>query len=331
LLEEYGPPSVVVNELHEIVHLSENAGRYLQFVAGEPTANITKVVNPALAVELRTALFQAARQNTSVRGSPTAVEVAGGTEIITLEVRPMRADDHAEGFLLVLFAKEPATAAGSTAVVTPDAIVRGADEEIMFLKEQLAGTIEQYEAANEELKASNEELQAMNEEMRSATEELETSKEELQSVNEELTTVNYELKTNVEELSRANADLNNLMASTDIGTIFLDRGLRIHRFTPSAQKVFNLIPADLGRPISDITSRLHYDGFLQDLEQVMHDLHTIEREVRVGNDDGGEREWYLSRIAPYRTGEDRIAGVVATFINITARKKTEAELRSSEA
>ncbi|MDQ6655889.1 MAG: PAS domain S-box protein, partial [Verrucomicrobiota bacterium] len=204
-----------------------------------------------------------------------------------------------------------------------------ADEEIQFLKEQLANTIEQYEATHEELKASNEELQAMNEEMRSATEELETSKEELQSVNEELTTVNHELKANVEELSLTNTDLNNLMASTDIGTIFLNRELRIHRFTPSAQKIFNLIPADLGRPISDITSRLHYDGFLRDLEEVLRDLQTTEREVQVGNGDA-EREWYLTRIAPYRTGDDRIAGVVATFINITARKKAEEELRSSE-
>src|SRR6185436_8982203 len=212
------------------------------------------------------------------------------------------------------------------AVVTTDAIVRGADDEIAYLKEQLAGTIEQYEASNEELKAANEELQAMNEEMRSATEELETSKEELQSVNEELTTVNYELKANVEELSGTNSDLNNLMASTDIGTIFLDRQLRVHRFTPSATKVFNLIPADLGRPISNITSRLHYDGFLQDLELVLEDLRTIEREVRVGD---GEEQWYLTRIAPYRSNEDLIAGVVATFVNINARRRAEEELRVS--
>ena len=158
----------------------------------------------------------------------------------------------------------------------------------------------------------------MNEEMRSAAEELETSKEELQSVNEELITVNHELKSNVEELSQTNADLNNLMASTDIGTIFLDRQLRIHRFTPSAQKIFNLIPADIGRPISDITSRLHYDGFIAECEKVLESLQTIEREVLVGGD--GDAQWYMTRIAPYRTSEDRIAGVVATFIDINRRK-----------
>jgi two-component system CheB/CheR fusion protein len=326
LLEQYGAPSVVVNDAHEIVHLSENAGRYLQFVAGEPSANLMRVINPALQIELRTALFRASQTNASVKVAPLPVEIGGTTEIVTLEVRPMHAEDEAQGFFLVLFEK-PQDAAATADAAAKSPIVHGpvsreADEEIQFLKQQLAATVEQYETANEELKASNEELQAMNEEMRSATEELETSKEELQSVNEELTTVNHELKANVEELSSTNADLNNLMASTDIGTVFLDRQLRVVRFTPSAQKIFNLIPSDMGRPLSDITSTLKYEGFTTDVEQVMHDLHTIEREVRVGDDD-----WYMTRIAPYRTGEDRIAGVVATFINMTARKRAEEEVR----
>ncbi len=323
LLEEYGPPSVVVNNAHEIVHLSGSAGRYLHFVAGEPTANIVKVINPALQVEIRTALFKAAQTKQSVTAAPKPVEIEGTTEVITLTVRPMHSSDTASGFFLVLFEKlADAPAASATEHPETDAVVtREANEEIEFLKEQLNATIEQYEGANEELKASNEELQAMNEEMRSATEELETSKEELQSVNEELTTVNYELKGNVEELSKTNADLNNLMASSDIGTIFLDRQLRIHRFTPAAQKIFNLIPSDMGRPISDLTSSLKYEGFMADAEQVLQDLHTIEREVQLG--DG---TWYMTRIAPYRTSEDRIAGVVATFIDITRIKRAQAEL-----
>src|SRR4029078_3784761 len=235
---------------------------------------------------------------TTVRGAPTAVEVEGKTEVITLEVRPMRANDQAEGFFLVLFEREPDAAQSTVSQTTHDAIVRGADEEIQFLKEQLANTIEQYEATTEELQAANEEPQEMNEEMRSASEELETSKEELQSVNEELSTVNYELKTNVEELSYTNADLNNLMASTDIGTIFLDRQLRIHRFTPAAQRIFNLIPADMGRPISDITSNLNYQGFIEDAEKVLHDLSTIEREMQLG-----DQTWFMTRIAPYRRND----------------------------
>ncbi|PYJ88311.1 MAG: hypothetical protein DME70_04380 [Verrucomicrobia bacterium] len=322
LLEQYGPPSIVVNESHDIVHLSENAGRYLHFVAGEPTANLVKVINDALQVELRTALFKAAKTKAPVKSAPQTVQFDGTSEIITLEIRPMDASDQAQGFFLVLFEKESSRATAA-APVSREAITRDAEEELQFLKQQLNATVEQYEAANEELKASNEELQAMNEELRSATEELETSKEELQSVNEELSTVNHELKNNVEELSRTNADLNNLMASTDIGTVFLDRQLRIHRFTPSAQKIFNLLPADIGRPIADITSNLNYEGFMADAEQVIRELTTIEREVQLG-----DASWYLTRIAPYRTSEDRIAGVVATFIDISRRKGAEDEVRA---
>ena len=328
LLEEYGPPSVVVNDAHEIVHLSGSAGRYLRFVAGEPTANITKVIDAALQTEMRTTLFKAAQTKESATSVPKQVDIGGRSEVITLQIRPMKTNDQARGFFLILFEKQPEAPEASAAIniVPPEALSREANEEIEFLRQQLSETVDQYEAANEELKASNEELQATNEEMRSASEELETNKEELQSVNEELTTVNQELKSHVEELSKTNADLNNLMASSDIGTIFLDRELRIHRYTPAAQKIFNLIPSDMGRPISDITSSLKYEGFIADVERVMDDLHTKEREIQVA--DG---TWYMTRIAPYRTSEDRIAGVVATFIDVTERRHAVNKLRENEA
>ncbi len=322
LLEHYGPPSVVVNEAHDIVHLSESAGRYLHFVAGEPTANVVKVVTPALKVELRTALFKAAQTKTAVKSAPQSLEFDGRTETVTLEVRPMATGDQAQGFFLVLFETGGETSDAVAAPVSHPAVSPDSEDEVTFLKQQLNTTVEQYEAANEELKASNEELQAMNEELRTATEELETSKEELQSVNEELSTVNHELKSSVEELSRANADLNNLMSSTDIGTIFLDRGLRVKRFTPSAQAVFNILDADIDRPLSDITNKLGYPDFIRDAEKVLETLTMVEREVRVGQD-----VWCLTRIAPYRTVDDRIAGVVATFIDITRRKAAEDEVK----
>ena len=332
LLEQYAPPSIVVNEEHEIVHLSEKAGRYLRFTAGEPSMNLFRVINPALQIELRTALFRASRgDGVQVLSAPRTVHLDGCAEVIAMEVRGI-ASAPSEKYFLVLFREQSELPARPKAAEAGD-VARSLDDEVAYLKEQLNATVEQSEASSEELKASNEELQAMNEELRSATEELETSKEELQSVNEELSTVNAELKNSVEDLSRANTDLNNLMASTDIGTIFLDRQLRIVRFTPSAQMVFNLLPADLGRPLGDITHELHYDGLIADAEQVLDRLAVIEREVPMDEHEvplDGKR-WFLVRIAPYRTADDRISGVVATFIDITRRRGAEEEVRASGA
>ena len=334
LLEQYAPPSIVVSEGRDIVHLSTKAGRYLRFVAGEPSMNIFRVIDPALQIELRTALFRVSQgEEVNVTSAPQTVHIGDKSEVITLHVRRI-ASAPAEKYYLILFEpKSDGTPATPEPALEAD-VTRRLDQEIAYLKEQLSSTVEQYEASNEELKASNEELQAMNEELRAATEELETNKEELQSVNEELTTVNAELKFSVEDLSRANTDLNNLMGSTDIGTVFLDRELRIVRFTPSAQMVFNLLPPDLGRPLRDITHRLQYAGLLSDAEQVLDSLTTVEREVpmaarEVTPEEQGTR-WFLVRLAPYRTADDRISGVVATFIDVTRRRQAEDLMRVSE-
>ena len=186
-------------------------------------------------------------------------------------------------------------------------------------------SIELSEVQAEELKASNEELQAINEELRSTTEELETGKEELQSINEELVTVNQELKIKIEELSQANNDLSNLINSTNIGTIFLDRSFRVKMFTPVAAGIFNLIDSDNGRSLSDITHKLNYQDLQKDIELVLENLQPLEREVR---DQNGN--FYLMQLTPYRTSEDHISGTIITFINISERKKAEESLRQSE-
>ncbi len=180
---------------------------------------------------------------------------------------------------------------------------------------------EQFAASTEELKASNEELRAANEELRSTTEELETGREELQSINEELTAVNLESKSRVEELAQANSDLQNLMSATAIATIFLDRELKVMRFTQTAAPMFNLISSDVGRPLAHLRSEIRYGNLKADAERALQTLSPIEREVQGAGD-----ACYLARLLPYRTVEDRIAGVVLTFVDISERQRAAAAL-----
>ncbi|MDQ3013895.1 MAG: PAS domain S-box protein, partial [Acidobacteriota bacterium] len=328
LLEQHAPPSVIVNHQYEIVHLSDQAGRFLEFTGGEPSHDLMKVVRPELRLELRTALYQAIQTGKSVetrRVQLTRNDLPFGVRVI---VQPIHDTEVAGDFLLVLFDEADGTTSdgaweGRDREAEPLAIKL--EEELQGTKTQLQATIEQYETSTEELKASNEELQAINEELRSTTEELETSREELQSINEELTTVNQELKNKVEETGRINDDLQNLTASTDIATIFVDRGMRIKRFTPRALSIFNIIPTDVGRSLTDITHHLDYADLAADTEEAFEKLRLMEREVR--DADG---RWYLARVLPYRTTDDKIDGAVLAFIDITKNKQAEEQMRLSE-
>ncbi|MBO9659298.1 MAG: PAS domain-containing protein, partial [Chitinophagaceae bacterium] len=327
LLEQYAPPSVVVNEEYEIVHLSERAGRYLQITGGEPSQNLLKLIRPELRLELRSALYQAVQRQSAVEARGLKVNLDDHTETLHIHVRPVfRENDAARGFILIVFERTAEERSQNEIVVSSDEpVAKQLEEELMRVKAQLRASIEQHEFQAEELKASNEELQAMNEELRSAAEELETSKEELQSINEELRTVNQELKVKVEETTLASNNLQNLINSVDIGTIFLDRSFRVALFTPQARTLFNLIPNDIGRPLSDITNRLDNSDIITDAETVLEKLNVIEREVN--SIDG---RLFMMRVLPYRTEEDRINGVVVTFFDITERKKSEEALRKSE-
>ncbi|MEP6683841.1 MAG: CheR family methyltransferase [Parafilimonas sp.] len=330
LLEQYAPPSIIINENYDVVHVSENAGRFMRMPGGEPSKSILKLVRNELRLELRTALYQARQKQVNIEVKNLPVKTNEHVEIINLHVRPvLRANDTARGFILVVFEpsqNKPGTDAIEIFPKESEPVSLQLEEELNNLKIQARSSGEQFEVQTEELKASNEELQAMNEELRSAAEELETSKEELQSINEELITVNQELKVKIEEVSQSNNDFQNLINSTDIGTIFLDRYFRIKLFTPASREIFNLIPADLGRPLSDITNRLDYPNLLQDVEGVLKKLQSIEREVRVQ-----QNRTYLMQVTPYRTAEDRISGVVIAFINISELKNAENSLRTSEA
>jgi two-component system, chemotaxis family, CheB/CheR fusion protein len=319
LLERLAPPSVLVDAEYEIVHLSPSAGRFLQLAGGEPSRNLLRAVQPDLRIDLRAALYQASQQQTEVQLPPVAMSVAGGTVVAGVRVLP--AVEGGEPLYLVMFdprQAETEAVAAQGARLESDPLARHLDAEIERLKSHLRDTVEQYEASTEEMKASNEELQAMNEEMRAATEELETSREELQSINEELTTVNQELSSKVEQLSHTNSDLQNLMDATRIATVFLDRDLRITRYTPAAVPLFNLIRGDMGRPLTDMRTQLDYPELAADARSVLERLVPVEREV--GQSDGS---WYLARLMPYRTSEHRIGGVVFTFIDISERKHAE--------
>lgn len=328
-LEQYAPPSVIVNHESEIVHMSDRAGRFLRYVSGEPSLNLATLVQPELRLALRSALYQAIQTGKSIETRRISLEREGRRFYIDMTVCPFRDDDAGADYLLVLFDETedlsdrlPETSQGDAS----DSELTQLQVELQQTKEQLQLTIEHSEASNEELRASNEELQAINEELRSASEDLETSKEELQSINEELITVNAELKSKVDETSKINDDLQNLISSTDIATLFVDRHMRIKWFTPRAQDIFNVIGSDAGRSLLDITHRLDYPTLYSDASEAFGELQLVEREVRSHED-----KWYMARFLPYRTTDDRIQGAVLTFIDITARRNAEERVRAGEA
>jgi two-component system, chemotaxis family, CheB/CheR fusion protein len=331
-LEEAAPPSALVNEVYGLAHLSESAGRYLQHPRGPLTSDITELVRPELRLQLRTALHRAFEQGQSNLSLPIAVKFNGAARQVYLQVRPVRRDN-APPAALVMFieggelpADQDPTTSGDAGAPTGDGeALRQLYEELHATRARLKASLEEHEGASEELRAANEELQSINEEYRSTAEELETSKEELQSVNEELQTVNNELKLKLESVSRAHSDLQNLISATDVGTLFLDAALHIKRFTPRVSDLFNITASDEGRPITDFTHRLKYDRLPADARRILAELGSLEKEIE---SDAGQ--WYLMRVRPYRTVQDRIEGVVVTFVDVTARRKAEADLRESE-
>jgi two-component system CheB/CheR fusion protein len=328
LIDHLAPPSMLVDEQQDVLHLSAGAGRFLLHGGGEPSRNLMRLIHPALRIELRAALYRAAQSGEAADGAPVVLDMEGEHKTVAVRVQPV--PDIASGLQLVILRNvvEAQAAALLPARFQSDAVdpvAEHLDQELERLKSHLRDTVEQYEASTEELKASNEELQAMNEELRSASEELETSREELQSINEELTTVNHELKSNVDELAHANSDMHNLMDATAIATIFLDRDLRITRYTPSARTLFKLIPTDVGRPLSDLTTELDYPALSDDARRVLDRLIPVETEVGKAGDG-----WFLVRVLPYRTLDDHIAGVVLTFVDISELKQAQEALRASE-
>jgi len=328
ILQEYAQPGVIINEQYEIVHFMGKTAKFLEPPSGRATFNIIKMAREDLRFKLSNALHNAVKQKKTLFSPGIRVKYNKEFHLVNVTVRPLMESSHVLGFYLVLFddrtpSDTPVHDKGKKRVgPESDPVIVRLERELECTKEHLQTTIEEMETSNEELKSTNEELQSVNEELQSTNEELETSKEELQSTNEELVTVNTELQKKVDELSEVNNDINNLLASTNIGTIFLDTTFCIKRFTPAMTKIFNLMPIDIGRSISDITSKIAYKDLFKDAKDVLETLIQSEKEV---HDMSGS--WYAVRIAPYRTIENVIDGIVITFVDITSLKKGEEKLQ----
>jgi two-component system, chemotaxis family, CheB/CheR fusion protein len=324
LVSRYAPAAVVVNTRNEVVYIHGHTGAYLEPAPGPPTQHLVEMAREGLQHDLATALHQAAGKGKEVVRHDIPVKANGHVILVNLAVKKLTEPEALQGLLLVTFETVRADktavrkAAQGRAAVPLKKGKPGLMQELELTKQRLQRTIEELQTSNEELKSTNEELQSTNEELQSTNEELETAKEEMQSLNEELVTVNSELQGKLDALADANDDLQNLLNSTEVATIFLDNDLHIKRFTSEAKRVSNLIASDVGRPLSDIASKLTSERLLEDAQDVLQTLVVKEREVQT---TGGS--WFAMRILPYRTAKNTIDGLVLTFMDITKMKKAE--------
>lgn len=331
LLEKYAPPAVVVDADGNIVYISGRTGKYLELAEGTSNWNISAMARDGLKQALPSAIYRASRQETDVTLRRLPTKTNGGVETVNVTISPLTRPDTISGLLIVTFEDEAATETPVVATLEevpagePDARLAGAEKELALAEERLQSTVEEMEATQEELRSANEELQSSNEELQSTNEELITSKEELQSLNEELVTLNNELQMRINDLTALNNDMTNLMNSTQVATIFLDRELLVRRFTPAVVGLFNLRTADIGRPITDITHSLQCETIENDVRQVLDTLTVVERQIQ-----SADGRWFIMRIMPYRTLDDHIDGAVVTFSDVTPLKQLEGILRDRD-
>ncbi len=331
LLTRFAPPGVLVSADLEILQYRGDTGAYLAPAPGKASLSLLKMLREGLLVAVRAAVQRAGKENAPVWEEGLRVKSNGGYREVAVEVIPLKGHGGAkDGGFLILF--DDGSHPAPRGVSAPPREDRPPDPDDTHMAQELAATqeylqsvIEQQEAANEELQSANEEVQSANEELQSTNEELETSKEEIQSSNEELATVNDELNNRNQEANRLNNDLVNLLASVQMPIVMLGPDLRVRRFTPAAEKLLKLVPADVGRSLGDI--KLHLDG-LPDLEPLLTDvLDTMSvKECEVRDKHG---RWYSMRLRPYRTLENKIDGVVVVLVDVDAMKREEAALLAS--
>ncbi len=326
-LDHYAPTFAIIDEQYRLVYVRGRTGRFLEIASGQPSLSVLEMAREGLRTELASAVYRASSERKLIVHDGVRVKNNGGFQTVNLTVAPLTEPGIPPGFLIVVF-QEVGTATGEEKPrPTTKAHKRVAqlEEDLKLSRENLQTTIEELEATNEELKSANEELQSNNEELQSTNEELDTSREELQSLNEELTTLNAELQDKNELLTRANDDLRNFLNRTDIAIIFLDEELKIRSFTPATADVFNIRDIDVGRPLGDITSRLAYDGIVDDAQGVLRSLKA--KEVEVQRKDGC---WYKLRILPYLTTQNALGGLVLSLLDIDEQKKAVESLRETK-
>jgi two-component system, chemotaxis family, CheB/CheR fusion protein len=323
LLHRFCPAAVLVTTKGDIVYFSGKTGKYLEPPAGKANLNLFAMARRGLSQPLSEIFYQAVRQKAGTELDEVLIASDGGRtaqQRFKVTVEPLEEPTELAGLLLVVFSDLPA--AHSPLAPEGNEEVSAVDARITELTQALARSREENQSTREEMQTSQEELKSANEELQSANEELTTSREEMQSMNEELQTVNSELQGRVDALARASDDMENLLNSTDIATLFLDERLHVRRFTTRTTSLIKLIPTDVGRPITDIVSDLDYPHLARDAEDVLRTLMFKEIEVTAG-----ASRWYKVRIMPYRTQDNRIDGAVITFTDISAAKRLEASLR----
>jgi two-component system, chemotaxis family, CheB/CheR fusion protein len=321
MLARFAPSGVIVDSENVIKYFQGDTSSFLQPPRGEPSFEILEMARTGLRSTLSAGLSKARNEKRQITYEDVVV-TGKRDERVDISFIPLTSRTLRQNMILVTFRSKTKAVEGEQEVEddATDARVGELEQELYSVKQDLQATIEELETSNEELKSSNEELQANNEELQSTNEELDTSREELQSTNEELETINVELQKKNEELESINDDIRNMFAYTSVGTVVLDMGLRVKRFTPSATRIFSLIETDIGRKLTDIASRLEYDDLEEDAHRVLDTLNMSEIEVRTK-----DRRWFIMRMFPYRTSDNVIQGVVLNFTDVTDLKLKEQE------
>ncbi len=330
LIKQFAPPGVLVNENGDIIYISGRTGKYLEPASGKANMNIFAMLRDGLRQEIPVAFNQAVRKKGSLVLHNIKVGTNGNKQNVDVKIQWIDKPEQLKGMLMIVFIDLPditGTGQNSETVERSSGSSRESEleKELQHLREQMQSTLEEMQTTQEEQKSTNEELQSANEELQSTNEELTSSKEEMQSLNEELQTVNAELQAKIDDFSRVDNDMKNLLNSTDIATLFLDKELNIRRYTNQATKIFKLIKSDIGRPFTDLVSNLDYPKMTDDALKVLRTLVLIQKQI-----PGKNHQWFSVRIMPYRTFDDRIDGLVITFINITNLKQTEEKLTKKE-